>query len=105
MHPAPHHQIRDTENMSNEEFVRRAYAVAEARDIPAWIAFAERSTLRRARGSHGGSGQRHTRGGRGGRVSHLDAVASLGLGFVEGLVGAIDCARGALAGCVSGEPC
>jgi ketosteroid isomerase-like protein len=29
--------IRDTQDMNSEEFVRRAYEVAEAKDIPAWI--------------------------------------------------------------------
>jgi ketosteroid isomerase-like protein len=29
--------LRGTQDMKNEEFVRRAYEVAEARDIPAWI--------------------------------------------------------------------
>jgi ketosteroid isomerase-like protein len=30
--------IRDTQHMSNEDFVRRAYELAEMKDIPGWIA-------------------------------------------------------------------
>jgi ketosteroid isomerase-like protein len=29
--------IRDPHNMNNEAFVRRAYEIAEARDIPGWV--------------------------------------------------------------------
>ncbi len=35
--PVATYRTRDTQDMNNEEFVRRAYEVAEAKDIAAWI--------------------------------------------------------------------
>jgi ketosteroid isomerase-like protein len=33
-----HAQVSDSSDMTNEEFVRQAYAVAEVKDLPAWVA-------------------------------------------------------------------